>query len=242
MIPLCHLVLSPWAHVSRHYVHFRSSLSFPREAHSGPDPQRSAWWAPQPVPSRASFLKRGALIYSCFDSFLTLCSSGCPQLLFHHLEFYIPGPPWPLTSFLYTSPWEISLAPVVWPLTSPQLPGVYIQPGPDLQGLVSGCLDISAWSFFNRYLKHDQTKLLPPAPPRPLPKPDLPVVLVTCITSESLLPFASISETSFFRTVLANPVCQQNLLKGSLNSHSSPTLLLRAHQYPSLLSFTAVVS
>ena len=129
--------------------------------------------------------------------------------------------PYPPLGFLLV----VIQAPAVWPLTSPQLPGVYIQPGPDLQGLVSGCLDIAARSLFNRYLKHDQTKLLPH---RPLPNPDLPVVLVTCITSESLLPFASISETSFFRTVLANPVCQQNLLKGSLNSHSSPALLLRA--------------
>ena len=234
-IPFCHLVLSPWAHVSRHYVHFRSFLSLPREAHSSPDPQRSAWWALKPVPSwppswhaepwftlasPASSLVAPLGVLSC-------CSVTWSS------KYLGPLGSWLLSSVLPRS--VISPGPVVWPLTSPQLPSVYIQPGPALQGLLSSCLDISAWTLLTDTSDTTRPNSCPLAPTKTWPS----VVLVTSVTAESLLPLASTSETSFFHAVL-DPI-SKTFRKGPWTRPLLPPAAAGC-QCPSLLLLVAVVS
>lgn len=127
-----------------------------------PRPSEVCLLSPEAYAQPASFLTRTALIDSCFACFLTRCSSGCPRLLFRRLELSIPGPPWLFFPLYFLARWfhlvlwsDLSLV-----LSSRVCNAAWTcPPGPFVQLPRHLCLD-----SFNRYLKHDQTKLLPPGP------------------------------------------------------------------------------
>lgn len=220
-IPFCHLVLSPWAHVSRHYVHFRSFLSLPREAHSSPDPQRSAWWALKPVPSWPPWHAEPWFTLASPASSLVapLGVLSCCSVTWS-CKYLGPLGSWLLSCVLPRS--VISPGPVVWPLTSPQLPSVYIQPGPALQGLSSSCLDISAWTLLTDTSNTTRPNSCPLAPTKTWPSCGFSHLRNCWVPSSTC---KHIWDLFLPRGVSRS--YQQNLPKGSLNSTTSPPCCCR---------------